>query len=173
MFVVLAGGAWYDIREHRIPNWWILSGGVCGFLLCVLGASDGGGSLGVWKTAVMYILRLSVTIVVLFPLFLIRVMGAGDIKMMALMVGNLGFLNGAAAIGYGFAAGAILGLVKVLLQRNLQRRLMILTAYIRRLFLTKEIVPYYQAERDRREGVIPFAVCLLLGFLWLGGKKII
>ena len=85
--------------------------------------------------------------------------------MMAFMVGCLGFPDGIRAVGLGFLTAAVLAIGKMLWQCSLQRRFMILAAYIRRLILTKEIVPYYQAERDRREGVIPFTVCLLLGFL--------
>jgi prepilin peptidase CpaA len=111
--------------------------------------------------------RIILTVAVLFPLFRMRMMGAGDIKMMAVMVGCLGFGDGARAIGFGFLIGAILALVKMLVQKNLHKRLVILVAYFRRLFLTKEIVPYYVAQRDGNEAVIPFTLCLFAGYLLL------
>ncbi len=67
---------------------------------------------------------------------------------------------------YGFFIGAVLAFLKMLVRRNLVQRLTYFFAYIRRLFLTKEAVPYYQASRDGKNAVIPLAVCLLGGYLW-------
>ena len=65
-----------------------------------------------------------------------------------------------------FFIGAFLAFLKMLVRRNLVQRLTYFFAYIRRLFLTKEAVPYYQASRDGKNAVIPLAVCLLGGYLW-------
>ena len=111
-----------------------------------------------------YLLRVSVYTAVLFPLYMLRMVGAGDIKLMTVMAGFLGWGSGLKAIVYGCVAGAFLALVKLLFQRNLRQRLNYLLAYFRRLFLTKEIVPYYRAERDGYGVVIPFAFCLFVGY---------
>ncbi len=119
-----------------------------------------------------YLLRVFLCAAVLFPLFVLRMIGAGDIKLMAVMTGFLGWGNGLRAIFYGCVAGAILALAKLLRQRILLQRLNYLFAYIRRLILTKEIVPYYRIERDGYGVVIPFAFCLFAGYvgylLWGG-----
>ena len=163
MLVILLGGAWYDVRERRIPNWWSFGAVLCGLGLCILTAAQGETGREVLK----YGLRLAAATAILFPLFLFRIMGAGDIKMMAVTAGCLGVSDGACAIGFGFMIGAILALVKMTVQKSLRKRLAILVAYIRRLFLTKEIVPYYRAERDGTGAVIPFTLCLFVGYLWL------
>lgn len=162
VLVILFGGACYDMKEHRVPNWWILSALLCGLGLCMLTAAEGQEVREVLKYAV----RLMAVTGVMFPLFIFRVMGAGDIKMMAVITGCLGFAAGITAIVYGFIIGAFLALGKMLIQRNCFQRLKFLTAYIRRLFLTKEIVPYYVPGRDGNQAVIPFTVCLFLGYLW-------
>lgn len=162
VLVILFGGACYDMKEHRVPNWWVLSACACGLGLCVLTAAKG---QEVWSI-LKYMARLGGVMVILFPLFMFRVMGAGDIKMMAVITGCLGVSSGAKVILFGFLIGAILALVKMLIQKSLFKRLNVLTAYIRRLFLTKEIVPYYVAGRDGSQAVIPFTLCLFLGYLW-------
>ena len=111
-----------------------------------------------------YLLRISAYTAVLFPLYILRMVGAGDIKLMAVMAGFLGWGSGFKAITYGCVAGACLALARLLHQRNLWQRLNYLLAYFRRLFLTKEIVPYYRAERDGYGVAIPFAFCLLVGY---------
>lgn len=162
VLVILFGGACYDMKEHRVPNWWVVSAVLCGLGLCILDAAKGQEISAVLRYAV----RLGAVTAALFPLFLFRVMGAGDIKMMAVMAGCLGLTVGIKAIACGFIVGAVLALVKLLIQRSLFQRLKVLTAYIRRLFLTKEIVPYYVAGRDGSQAVIPFTLCLFLGYLW-------
>ena len=89
----------------------------------------------------------------------------GDIKLMAVMAGFLGRGSGFQAITYGCVVGACLALAKLLLQGILWQRLNYLLAYFRRLFRTKEIVPYYRAERDGYGVVIPFAFCLFVGYM--------
>lgn len=162
MLVILFGGAWYDVKERRIPNWWSLGAVLCGLGLCILTAAQGETGWAV----IGYVVRLAAVTAVMFPLYGLGMMGAGDIKMMAVMAGCLGVSAGACAIGLGFIVGAILALVKMIVQKSLRKRLAILVAYIRRLFLTKEIVPYYRAERDGTGAVIPFTLCLFVGYLW-------
>ena len=162
VLVILFGGAFYDVKEQRVPNWWVLCAVLCGLGLCVLTAKEGQELASVLK----YGTRLAAVTGVMFPLFLFRVMGAGDIKMMAVITGCLGFPAGIKVILWGFLIGAVLALVKMLIHRSLLKRLNVLTAYIRRLFLTKEIVPYYVAGRDGNQAVIPFTLCLFLGYLW-------
>lgn len=162
MLVILLGGAWYDMKEQRIPNWWCVLACICGLCLAWYGAPEGEK---VWRL-VWYALRLLGVTALWFPLFRLRMIGAGDVKLMALMAGYLGLTTGAHVIGYGFLIGAVLAFLKMLIRRNLRQRLTYFFAYIRRLFLTKEVVPYYRASRDGKSVVIPMGLCLFGGYLW-------
>ena len=162
LLVILLGGAWYDIREQRIPNWWCMSALGAGFVLTWLGAGPREGVL----QCLCYMARIGIVVTVWFPLFRLRMIGAGDVKLMALMAGYLGLWTGGFAILYGFFIGAILAFLKMLACRNLQQRLIYFFAYIRRLFLTREAVPYYQASRDGKGVVIPMGFCLPGGYVW-------
>lgn len=112
-----------------------------------------------------FLLRCLAVIALCFPLFYCRMMGAGDIKLMALICGFLGFTHGGMSILAGFLIGAVMALVKLLVQRSLFRRLYYLYAYFKRMILTKEIVAYHSSSRDGYEHTIPFALCLFLGTL--------
>ena len=169
LLVVLLGGAWYDIREHRIPNWWCICALVGGFILTWTWALPGEN---LWQL-LLYGGRILAVTVLWFPLFWLRMIGAGDIKLMALMAGYLGFRAGARAVLYGFFIGAILAFLKMLVCINLHQRLRYCFAYFRRLFLTGERMPYYEASRDGRTVVIPLGFCLMAGYvmslLYYGG----
>lgn len=162
LLVILAVAAWYDIREQRIPNWWCALAFLCGLYLTWQKAPGEGRA---WSMAWYGIRLLSVT-ALWFPLFRLRMIGAGDVKLMAIITGFLGFKTGASVILYGFFIGAVLAFLKMLICRNLHQRLAYFFAYIRRLFLTKEAVPYYRASRDGKNAVIPMAACLLAGYGW-------
>lgn len=162
MLILLAAAAWHDVRSHRIPNWWCALACLCGLYL----AWKEGLAQGDAQPLAFYGIRLLSVAAVWFPLFRLRMIGAGDVKLMALLVGFLGFKAGVRVICYGFFIGAVLAFWKMLICRNLHQRLTFFFAYIRRLFLTKEALPYYQASRDGDDAVIPMAACLLAGYGW-------
>lgn len=163
VLVILAGGAVYDLREHRIPNWWVFGG--AGIGLGILWWLSMGNVERAWEVPVWFLVRCIVTVAVFFPLFYVRMIGAGDIKLMAVICGFLGPWNGSLAIVYGFLIGAAMSLIKMLVQRTLFRRLNYLYAYIRRLILTKEVTAYHDPSRDGYTHTIPFGLCLFLGAL--------
>jgi prepilin peptidase CpaA len=75
MAVALTAAA-MDLRFRRIPNWLTLSGVLLGIgLNLLLGSSDYN-----WRSALM---GLGLAFGVYFPLYLLRGMGAGDVKLMS------------------------------------------------------------------------------------------
>lgn len=72
--MVLVAGI-YDLRFRRIPNWLNLSGVVLGLGLNTLLLAGHGFAIA--------LLGLGCSLVVYVPLYLIRGMGAGDVKLMA------------------------------------------------------------------------------------------
>lgn len=163
VLVILAGGAIYDLRDHRIPNWWVLGGSGIGLLVLVwfgIGTTD-----KIWWIPLWFLIRCLVVVVLFSPLFYCRMLGAGDIKIMALICGFMGFGNGSLSILFGFLIGAGMALIKLLVQRSLIQRLSYLYAYIKRLILTKEVTAYHNSVRDGYEHTIPFGLCLFLGTL--------
>ena len=176
---VLVVGAVADLKFRKVPNGVICFGVVTGLGIVTVARllGDGGAvepafpghawsEIWRWLSASGgYLLRLGMVCVLFFPLFLFRMMGAGDVKLMAVVTAWLGWRGGVMVIGYSFFIGAVWALLKLCLSGIFWQRISYFIAYIRRLFLTKEKTPYYLAERDGDQVVIPFAVCLLGGFL--------
>ncbi|MDR0922793.1 MAG: A24 family peptidase [Hungatella sp.] len=158
LLLILGAGAFYDVREHRIPNWLVISGIILGILLEISGSEKPLGGL-------LFLLRLIIVTGIFFLLFLCRMIGAGDIKLAALICGFLGFREGALAVGLGFLTGAFWSFIKLAGSGSLFSRLSCLLAYIRRVFQTGNLTTYYDPVRDGYDVVIPLGLCLFLGTL--------
>lgn len=165
LLFILGAGAYYDIREQRIPNRWVVLGIVSGILLGIVQSGQLWGAEAFWVVPLRFFLRVFITTAVFFPLFLCRMIGAGDIKLAALIYGYLGFKAGALSVGSGFLIGALWSLFKIMRKGSFLMRFSHLLAYIRQVIHTGKVMPYYIPARDGQEGVIPLGVCLFLGTL--------
>ncbi|MDV6343366.1 prepilin peptidase [Nitrosomonas sp. Is37] len=116
LIALLFIAAWYDVRQYCIPNALVLSGTIIGVSLNALLPQDIGG-LGILTS----LAGLGVGLVVLLPLYLLRAMGAGDIKLMA-MIGA--FAEPASMLSitlYVMLAGGVLAILVVLSKGKLPK----------------------------------------------------
>ena len=198
LLTALAFCAASDVRTHRIPNYYVGYGAVME-LLCIcleqvygtgLGAGPAGlagmgtgacmeagpgmgaGFICILAAAVGFAARMALVWVLGFPLFVLGMAGAGDIKMAGLIAASLGIRDGLTAVMAGLILGAVLALGKMLREGSVCQRFLYLTAYIRRLIQSKEIEAYYCPERDGYKCVIPLGACFfagtLISVLWKG-----
>lgn len=167
LFVLVLGALWSDVRSHRIPNRLVLCGAGLGLLLnSVLPQGYGfisslPGALGFWKS----LGGLGLGFAILLPLYMLRAMAAGDVKLMA-MIGA--FLGPNAIIGTiltTFIAGGVLTLMVVLrkgalglLIGNLQT--MLTGSFIKGAFLHQ--MPTVDAA-PVSAGKLPYGVAIALG----------
>jgi prepilin peptidase CpaA len=163
---LLTLAAWQDLRSHRIPNLLTGSGVVFG-IACqafFLGAGGMVSSIGGMLTG----------FAVFIPFYLLRAMGAGDVKLMAMVgawLGPVGVLG--AALGT-FFAGGVMAMIYAAKSGALLRLLL----NVRQLGyeLLTRLAP---SDRGAPYGVpgslgkLPYAVAIAfgtLGFLvWKGG----
>lgn len=150
----LAGAGLWDLWNRRIPNWWLTFWFALG-----LGYLLNSG----WLAAAGYLARNAATVGLFFLFFLCRMMGAGDIKCMALICGYLGVASGFFVIGTGMVFGACWSLGKLLCQKQFRERFGGLAVYIRRMFQEKRLIAYYVPERDGKEVTLPLVFCLFWG----------
>ena len=189
VFLFLAGCSVCDLRTGRIPNrwvfmWWVLlgigaimpgcgaeaglagvgglAGGVGGLEGIDFGLAGGITAAEVLPETVDYLAGCCFTGIVLFPLFLFRMIGAGDIKMMFVLGGALGIRSGFTVIFYGLAASALWSLLYMAQKRILLKRIAYFLNYMKVLARMDSIPPYYCAERDGREAVFCLAPFILL-----------
>jgi prepilin peptidase CpaA len=105
LLLLLLAAAWSDIRRRRIPNILVFPGAIAGVLLHALLPQETGGlgvlgSLAGWGTG----------LALLLPLYLLRIMGAGDVKLMAMTGAFLGAQATVGALLCVLLAGGVLAL---------------------------------------------------------------
>lgn len=95
-----------DYRRMKISNRLIASGLIWGFVLRFMGE----GSAGI----VHFLVNISVPVILLFLLFQLRVLGAGDIKLFSVVGGFVTTSQLLLVIVSAFFAGGAIGAVKLL-----------------------------------------------------------
>ena len=99
---LLTIATWHDVRSHRIPNMLIITGWVAGLLLSA------------WLNGLTGIISAiegsAVGLAVLLPFYLMRTMGAGDVKLMAAVGVFLGPTDVLMATLGTFIAGGVIAL---------------------------------------------------------------
>ena len=180
MLLLFAGGcAVCDLKKRRIPNGMILSGGWL-FLMIRFGLGIKIGYVGGWGRlepgmaaallwglceAVKCLVYAGMLLAVLFPLYLFRMMGAGDIKMAAVLFGAAGMQQGGRILLCGLAAAGVWSLVLLIRRGIVGQRLAYLAVYLYRFALGGSIKPYYLEARDGKEASFCLAPCLFLGVM--------
>ena len=77
--------SYYDIRWRRIPNWLVL--------VLLLAGLLGSFILGGPSLLLSSVLGFSLAMLLYFPLYLLKGMGAGDVKLMAALGATVGYQN--------------------------------------------------------------------------------
>lgn len=92
-----------DLRERRIPNCLVATGIAAAFAFHILAPQQGEG-------IVFALSGLAVGMATLLPMYLLRLMGAGDVKLMGMIGAFLGMSGAVGAVLASMAAGAALAL---------------------------------------------------------------
>lgn len=158
--------AWHDIRSHRIPNKLVLAGVVLGVALNSLLPAGWGfnsvipGGLG-WLVALQ---GLGLGMAVLLPIYWLRAMGAGDVKLMAMVGAFLGPADVLGAVLATFVAGGVMALVVVVWSKQLgpllqNIKLMLLGGVVR---MSAGQLPLMN-DLPVSVGKLPYAVAITVG----------
>lgn len=158
--MIAFGAACMDVWKEKVENRFL----VCGWLLGL------GYQLGVRQSqGIFYFLAGAVLpVLLLWVLFLFRMLGPGDIKLMSVLGGIMGAETVLFCIFYSFILGAILSLAFLITCGNFLQRFSYFSDYISTFLKTKKRVPYYFT--GARPENIHFTVPVLMGvMLYAGG----
>jgi len=115
LIALLVAAAVIDWRTLRIPNWLTLSGVVYGLAYNAIVPPPLRGGIA-WALTGM-----AVGLVVLLPLYALRVMGAGDVKLMAMIGAFVGVPDIFQAILFTFIVGGIAAIGSALYHKAFRR----------------------------------------------------
>lgn len=156
----------FDFRIRKIPNAWILSGYITAICFALIQNRE---SDQVFFVLCSGIARILGSILLFFPLFFIRAMGAGDIKIIALMFAVQGIREGGQSVFLAFFIGGAAGLLQLIVKKQLCSRMAYFFHYVRRICtltcnIRREV--YWNPDRDGTDMTMPFVWCIEMG-VWM------
>lgn len=152
---LLTGAVWTDLKSHRIPN--IISlGGIAvgiGFQIWLNGASGLLNGFG----------GITVGLVMLLPFYILRGMGAGDVKLMATVGAFLGPTNALLAVGLTLFVGGLIAVAILILRNGIVPALSRYWATLRCLVTTLNWAYIPPATNEIAATRFPYAIAIASG----------
>lgn len=161
LVLLLVGAAAVDYRSHRIPNGLVLSGALYAVTYSTV--------LPPWPngTILFPLAGLGLGLLLFLPLYLLRAMGGGDVKLLAMVGAFLGPDDVWRAAVASLIAGGVLAIVFILVNGTALRMYHNLTS-IFRLGLLDTMggsVPSLRISAGASAGRLPYGVAIAIGTL--------
>lgn len=163
----------FDFYTIKIPNSNVLILG--SFLMAVNYFFYG---INIWPQSIGCV---ALTILTLFPLFALGVMGAGDIKLLAVLAIPYGYKGAMIIFCFALVWGLLIGIVKIIKYGGLGERLKYLFNYLNQLVASLRVRGGEAFEQSYIKGLdeemvkksgIHFSLPIFLGYLiYIGGVK--
>ncbi len=151
----------YDLKTYRIPNQVIIFS-LSLYLFLSLFTSSIVISIRGLCSAILCILLL-------FPIYFIHAIGAGDIKLLAVVSCFLGFRQGMVVVVFSFLVGAVISIIYLIRTHILFRQMQSIAFYLSYIYQTKKVVPYKNFSKSKKN-CIHFSLPILIStILVLGG----
>jgi prepilin peptidase CpaA len=148
-----------DFRTYKIPNLLTVSGIIFGLIYStVVPFSIHHGFL--WALG-----GLLLGFSIMLPLYALGVMGAGDVKLMAMVGAFLGVTDTLHAVIFTFIAGGIAALVFAIFNKSLLRMLGNVknAAQMMTMSVIGGFRPDIQIEASQSVGKLPYGICISIG----------
>jgi len=159
--LLLVAAAVIDYRSYRIPNW-LTVGGMAAGLACSTALSG-----PAYSGLLAGLGGLGAAMLVLLPMYAIRVLGAGDVKLMGMCGAFLGAPATLRALLFVFVAGGIAALAVALRRRALRR----MAANLRQATVQMMVFAAIGGQRPgdaiagQSVGKLPYGVSICIGTL--------
>ncbi len=159
LILLLTGAAVCDYRTHRIPNWLVLSGALFGVIYnTALPPSPHDNIL-------FPLAGLGLGLLLFLPLYLMRAMGAGDVKLLAMVGALLGPGEAFHAALASVVVGSVLSILFVLV-RGTARRMYYNLVSLFQLALLGALAgsaPSLRITAGASAGKLPYGVAIAIG----------
>ncbi len=160
--VLLMAACVYDYRRNRIPNYLMIITAVLGAGWCFRNA----GFLGILQYGGKAVLIMAL----LYPIFQIGAVGAGDVKILGVTAGYLPFGKILSFLFASLLAAAIISLLKMWKNQCFVERMQYLAGYFAEALQNGGRKLYLEKEEDKRRVGICLSGPVLFGILlYMGG----
>jgi len=159
LMMLLVGAAVSDYRTHRIPNWLVLSGALFGVIYNTALAPSP------YANILFPLAGLGLGLVLFLPLYLVRAMGAGDVKLLAMVGAFLGPGDTFRAALASMIVGGVLSIVLVLARGTARRMFHNLGSVFQvgLLSVAGGSKPNLRIEAGVSAGKLPYGVAIAMG----------
>ncbi len=152
----------YDYKDNRIPNYLIVLMGIGGAVRLLL--RDG------WSGMLGYLWIAGLVMAILYPVFKIGGLGAGDVKLLGITAGYLPFKKILVFLFFSLLFAAILSLLKMWKRNYFTERLKYLIAYLTDVIKSGSWQLYLANEADKTAvGICLSGPILVSILLYMGG----
>ena len=158
--VISAVAVWMDLRDASVDNGWILFSFITGLVIQVMEKGPKGG--------IIFLTGAAVPVILLGILFVLRMLGAGDIKLLCALGGIMGPRTIVECIVYSLLAGAGISLAILISTGGIRQRILYLCQYMNEFYCTCERRPYYRKGMEFPEN-FHFTVPVFLSVLLYAG----
>jgi prepilin peptidase CpaA len=146
-----------DLSSRKIPNSLVLFGLIVSLLLQCFAAQGAGG--------LNWLAGVAVAFACFIPLYVLRGMAAGDVKLMMAVGGFFGYPLVVTAVAYSYLAGGLMAICYVLIKGRFRLLIQNLYSLIIDQFIktTSEVDVYDGQVIKQSVGQMPFALAIALG----------
>lgn len=144
-----------DLRTYRIKNYITYS-----FMLAGLTANL---AMEGPKGMIFSLQGIMLPVVGLILLYMMRVIGAGDIKLLSAVGAVMGAGFILSAMLYSFICGGIIASLIILIRRNGIERFKYLFSYMKSCLVSMELLPYADSQDKQDRGKFHFSIAVASG----------
>lgn len=161
LLLILLPASLYDIRRYKVPNALILSA----FIISLTGYIDKQGISGIypWLTGTI------VPFILTYFFYKLRMLGASDVKIFSVTGSFIGVGSALQIMVTSIFTGAVIALLYAAKRKNLRRRLSCFILYLYKYqnqdSSHKKLIPYYDREKEKEDGIIPFTPAIVLAVI--------
>jgi prepilin peptidase CpaA len=144
-----------DARTYKIKNAIILPFFLFGLVINLYSNGISG--------AVTSLLAAALPVLLLMILFIMRMLGAGDIKLFSAIGAITGIRFVLYSVAFSFISGGIIALIIMAIRKNGRKRLHHLLEYIKLCFATLSIQPYTDFQNKEDDARFHFSFAIAVG----------
>lgn len=123
-----------DIKWEKVFNWWVLTGWVTSFLIRFYYMDN--------MDWMLFFSGTVGTFLILFPLFLFKMLGTGDIKVFMVLGSITGIRKNVECIVISFIIAAVISLPVLIFRCDIRERFKYFFSYVEESLKNKTILPY-------------------------------
>lgn len=175
LVLLLLVAAVIDVRTLRIPNWLTVTGALIGLGLNAAAQWQALGPLWALDGLLLALGGMAAGLALLLPLYLLRVMGAGDVKLMAMVGAFVGLQQIVPAVICVFLAGGVLALATAAWRRSLRRLALNVAGIVQSMAFAAfaGLRPSAGIAGGASVGTLPYGLSICVGTLaWLVASQL-